>query len=75
VLVSEESLLTSSRSNFYPENGSKLFIRNVANNLPNGSEISPTRCNNCVFSSAMAYLWPYTAYILLMMGEIVTRNM
>ena len=22
-----------------------------------------------------AYLWPYTAYALLMMGEIVTRNM
>ena len=22
-----------------------------------------------------AYLWPYTAYVLLMMGEIVTRNM
>ena len=21
------------------------------------------------------YLWPYTAYVLLMMGEIVTRNM
>ena len=22
-----------------------------------------------------AYLWPYTAYVLLMMGEIVARNM
>jgi len=21
------------------------------------------------------YLWPYTAYVLLMMGEIVTQNM
>ena len=25
--------------------------------------------------SEPAYLWPYTAYVLLMMGEIVTRNM
>ena len=99
------------------------------------SEISPTRCNNCVFIlrngftihvscdnithhqeyicciwpaeagsttqnkavitnnsttiglfttdtsnknynlSEPAYLWPYTAYVLLMMGEIVARNM
>ena len=23
----------------------------------------------------LAYLWPCTAYVLLMMGEIVTRNM
>ena len=22
-----------------------------------------------------AYLWPYTAYVLLMIGEIVARNM
>ena len=50
------------------------------------NEISPTRCNNCVFIlrknltktynlSEPAYLWPYTAYVLLMMGEIVARNM
>ena len=79
------------------------------------SEISPTRCNNCVFITCghiqlmyswwwvrlspettglpvaiysictpddgwdcrpkqPAYLWPYTAYVLLMMGEIVARN-
>ena len=25
--------------------------------------------------SEPAYLWPYTAYVLLMMGEIVARNM
>ena len=25
--------------------------------------------------SKPAYLWPYTAYVLLMMGEIVARNM
>ena len=24
--------------------------------------------------SEPAYLWPYTAYVLLMMGEIVARN-
>ena len=23
----------------------------------------------------LGYLWPYTAYVLLMMGEIVARNM
>ena len=77
------------------------------------SEINPTRCNNCVYSSQWlysrgtarhnktvitynstrpttirlpwywqnynisvpAYLRPYTAYVLLMMGGIVTRNM
>ena len=25
--------------------------------------------------SEPAYLWPYTAYVYLMMGEIVARNM
>ena len=25
--------------------------------------------------SEPSYLWPYTAYVLLMMGEIVARNM
>ena len=25
--------------------------------------------------SEPVYLWPYTAYVLLMMGEIVARNM
>ena len=25
--------------------------------------------------SEPAYLWPYTVYVVLMMGEIVTRNM
>jgi len=25
--------------------------------------------------SVRAYLWPYTAHVLLMMGEIVTQNM
>ena len=32
------------------------------------SEISPTRCNNCVF------LFSAMAYVLLMMGEIVTET-
>ena len=26
-------------------------------------------------NAAIWYKWPYTAYVLLMMGEIVTRNM
>ena len=30
---------------------------------------------NSPIVSEPAYLWPYTAYVLLMMGEIVTRNM
>ena len=30
---------------------------------------------NICGSEHHAYLWPYTAYVLLMMGEIVARNM
>jgi len=32
-------------------------------------------CQKIYNLSEPAYLLPYTAYVLLMMGEIVTRNM
>ena len=38
----------------------------------NAKEHTVTKTYNL---SEPAYLWPYTAYVLLMMGEIVARNM
>ena len=39
------------------------------------TQIGQLYCEQICYLSVPAYMWPYTAHVLLMMGGIVTRNM